>query len=255
MMRLATLYKITNTINGMYYWGIVYGKNKTIHDRFEEHMTGKGGTLLFREGVTIYGRENFMVEEIMTGPLNDIRDIEITYNKSNLWPSGYNGNTSHAIVLTDEQQDRISATKKEKFKNNPETKPVPPNWKGKKRSDKMRSNLSASKMGHEVDTNTREKISKTWTARALTDPNTCNRKLCLAISPSGEAHYSIMGKVKLLSKFGIYYPKVHLLNTGIPINDMGKYKPRKMHGWIIYDDPILIEKILPTLENLKTYEE
>ena len=43
-MKIATLYKITNTINGLFYWGIVYGKNKTVLDRFEEHMSGKGGT-------------------------------------------------------------------------------------------------------------------------------------------------------------------------------------------------------------------
>lgn len=253
-MKIATLYKITNTINGLFYWGIVYGKNKTVLDRFEEHMTGKGGTLLYKEGVLLFGRENFIVEEIVTGPVEELRILESEYNKLNLWPVGYNGNTAHAIVLTDEQQARISATKKEKFKNNPESKPIPPNWKGKKRSDTMKARLKASKMGHVVDDSTKEKISKSWTARAISDPGTCNRKPCLAIDPAGEAHYSVMGKCSLLYRFGIYYPKANLLNTGKPISAIGKMKPKKIHGWIIYDDPILIKTILPTLEKVTTYE-
>lgn len=253
-MTMATLYKITNTINGLFYWGIVYGKNKTVLDRFEEHMTGKGGTLLYKEGVLLFGRENFIVEEITTGLLEELRILESEYNRLNLWPAGYNGNTAHAIVLTDEQQARISATKKEKFKNTPETKPIPPNWKGKKRSATMKARLSASKMGHAVDHTTKEKISKTWTVRALSDPNTCNRKPCLAIDPAGEAHYSIMGKCNLLKRFGIYYPKASLLNTGNPIVAIGKNKPNKINGWIIYDDPSLIKLILPTLEKVNTYE-
>jgi len=252
-MKIATLYKVTNIVNGMFYWGIVYGKNKTVLDRFEEHMAGKGGTLLYKEGVLIFGRENFMVEEIMTGPLNELRLIESERNSKNLWPIGYNGSTSHAIVLTSEQRERISATKKEKFRNNPETKPIPPNWKGKKRSDTMKDRLTASKTGHVVDDATKEKISKTWTARASSDPGTCNRKPCLAIDPTGEAHYSIMGKCNLLNRFGIYYPKASLLNTGKPIVAIGKKKPKKINGWIIYDDPLIIETVLPTLKKVITY--
>lgn len=253
-MKIAILYKITNTINGMYYWGIVYGKNKTVEDRFEEHMIGKGGTILYKEGVLIFGRKNFIIETILTGPLDELRLIESEYNKNNLWPNGYNGNTSHAIVLTEEQQLRISATKIKKFKNFPESKPIPPNWKGKKRSDSMREKLRTSKIGHTVSDETKEKISRTWSARASKDPNTCNRKACLAIDPEGQAHYSAMGKCDLLYRFGIYYPKANLLNTGKPISAIGKTKPKKIHGWTIYDDPTLIETILPTLEKITIYE-
>jgi hypothetical protein len=84
-------------------------------------MTGKGGTILYREGVLVFGRENFIIETILIGELEEIRLIESRYNKTNLWPIGYNGNTSHAIVLTEEQQVKISTTKKEKFKNVPES--------------------------------------------------------------------------------------------------------------------------------------
>jgi hypothetical protein len=213
-------------------------------------MTGKGGTILYREGVLVFGRENFIIETILIGELEEIRLIESRYNKTNLWPIGYNGNTSHAIVLTEEQQVKISTTKKEKFKNVPESKPIPPNWSGKKRSSAMRKKLSISKMGHIVSSETKEKISKTWSERASQDPNTCNRKACLAIDPSGQAHYSVMGKCNLLYRFRIYYPKANLLNTGKPFDALGK----TLHGWTIYDDPVLIETILPTLEKISIYE-
>jgi hypothetical protein len=39
-MTITTLYKITNIINNMCYYGIVYAKGKTIYDRFNDHMTG-----------------------------------------------------------------------------------------------------------------------------------------------------------------------------------------------------------------------
>lgn len=249
-MILATLYKITNKINGMFYWGIVYGKNKTINHRFDDHMRGKGGRFLYKHGVLQFGAENFQIEAIKTDSLDSIREIEVTLNKTNLWPIGYNGNTSHAIVLTQSQQEQISKTKQKKFKDHPETKPIPPNWKGRTRSNTMRKRLSDSKMGHLVDIATREKIGKTWSARAIADPNTCNRKTCLLIDPVGHGHYSIMGKKKLLKKLGLPEMKQQVYNTGIAFSSCNTTKSR---GWYFYDDILLIEKLLIKI-SVRTYE-
>jgi len=96
-------YKITNTVNGMFYNGIVY-KDLDISRRFEEHLSGKGGVILFEEGITKFGRESFMIEEMVRGELEDVREWEHKQNIDNLWPKGYNGNAGKVIVRTEETE-------------------------------------------------------------------------------------------------------------------------------------------------------
>lgn len=94
-------YKITNTVNNMCYYGIIYKEGKTVDDRLKEHMSGKGGVILYSEGVEKYGSEAFIVEEIIEGELDNIREWEKNINTTNLWPTGYNGNAGPAIVKSD----------------------------------------------------------------------------------------------------------------------------------------------------------
>lgn len=94
-------YKITNVQNGMCYYGIIYKKGKTVEDRLEEHMAGKGGVILYSEGVEKYGADAFTIEELIEGDLDDIRVWEKNMNSTNLWPIGYNGNAGSAIIKSD----------------------------------------------------------------------------------------------------------------------------------------------------------
>tara|TARA_R110000772_G_C13217422_1_gene431500 strand:+ start:146 stop:877 length:732 start_codon:yes stop_codon:yes gene_type:complete len=94
-------YRVTNTVNNMCYYGIIYKEGKTVEDRLQEHMSGKGGVILFSEGVEKYGLEAFIVEEIIEGELDDIREWEKNINTTNLWPKGYNGNAGPVIVKSD----------------------------------------------------------------------------------------------------------------------------------------------------------
>ena len=99
-------YKITNTINGMCYFGIVYGKNPNIHQRFKKHMMGKGGVYLYNFGVCRYGAGVFIIEEIIRGELKDVRDWEHGECIKHLWPNGYNGNAGKAILKTTESEKK-----------------------------------------------------------------------------------------------------------------------------------------------------
>lgn len=257
----SKLYKITNTSNGMVYYGIIYKKNKTIYERFEEHMTGKGGKFLYDEGVLKYGRVSFSIELLETGPLDYIRDREVELNKTNLWPVGYNGNTSHAIIVSQEGHKEITRKKKEAWDIDPTKKPVPPNWKGKTRSDKMRSKLSKSKTGHIVTDETRSKISKSLEGKIHSaetidkrnksiekNPNAYNRKNWLLVSPSGEMHYT-KGKIHQKSKeLGLSYSKTFKinLNTGVAITTIN---PSPLRGWTVYNDNDKIDILLKNHES------
>lgn len=94
----AQLYCITCKINNWKYWGMVYKKNKTYLDRFEEHMIGKGGKHLYK-GVLKYGRDSFSVKLIMTSSVNKIRNLEILKTKNTQFKQnkGWNGNVGKAI--------------------------------------------------------------------------------------------------------------------------------------------------------------
>ena len=263
-MKIASLYKITNIINNMIYYGIVYGKNKTVLDRFNDHMTGKGGKILFEKGVCEYGPNNFIVEILETGELGQIAALEVSLIKGNLWPTGYNGNAAHAFLLTPEQHEKSSAKKRARYQKDPTTKPVPPNWRGKRRSDRMKSRVSNSKMGHSVSTETRQKLSKANIGKLLSsdtkekikeslakNENAYGRKSWLAISPTGKMYHQIGhgNKEQFLASIGcVYSSTLHTnLNTGIPV--FSPRKGSKNHGWTFYNDKELIMKILEEHNN------
>lgn len=267
-MKIATLYKITNIITDLRYYGIVYKKNKTILDRFEEHMIGKGGKILYEQGVLIHGRNNFKIETLCVGELYYIADLEIKLNKSNLWPIGYNGNTSHALILTTEQHSLCSAKKRARYAIDPTTKPIPPNWKGKKRSKKMRDKLSLSKMGHEVRDDVKEVLrlaatGKTWKQSTYDKINKfrkenllscCGRKAWLCISPEGVGHFKIGDSNNFFQILGLSYSSTILknLNTDLPI--VSKRSDSKSNGWIVYNDIDKITKIMKSDIEVIKYE-
>jgi hypothetical protein len=116
VMTEAIGYRVTNTINKMIYNGIIY-KDLDIARRFEEHMTGRGGVLLFENGVCKYGRECFTIEEVCIGSLEDIREWEYLENINNLWPVGYNGNAGKVIINTPDTKKKQKASFKRYLDN------------------------------------------------------------------------------------------------------------------------------------------
>lgn len=113
----AQLYCITCKNNGWKYWGIVYRKNKTYLDRFEEHMSGRGGKHLYK-GVLKYGRDSFSIELIKTGSLKQIRNLEIQQTKNTQFKQqkGWNGNVGMAIYNDKKTLQRIAQKRQLKQK-------------------------------------------------------------------------------------------------------------------------------------------
>jgi hypothetical protein len=118
-MRIAKGYKVTNVVNNMVYYGIIY-KDLDITRRFKQHMCGKGGVFLYREGVLKYGEENFKVEEVICGELNEVREWEYNQCLANLWPIGYNGNAGKAIIQTNETSEKRKIAYKKYIDNRTE---------------------------------------------------------------------------------------------------------------------------------------
>lgn len=118
----AYLYQITNVKNNMAYVGITYSskRDKTIHERFAEHMRGKGSSrikIALDEG---YDVSDFKIELLEKSKdieyLRD-REIEEIKNRNTLHPNGYNGNLGKVIIITEEIKEKISNTKRKKYEN------------------------------------------------------------------------------------------------------------------------------------------
>lgn len=257
-MREATLYKIINIINNKSYFGIVFGKKQTPEKRFEQHMSGKGGKLLYKYGVKKYGRENFKLEILEKGEINYIRNLEVQNNQNNLYPIGYNGNVSHAMILTPQQRQQALKTRSEMLKLYPERKPIPPIWKGKKRSEAMRKKLSASKTGHTVSEEARKKISNTLKGRKQSQETVAKRKLTLlqhptafgkqhwlAISSENVYHYTHGKAIEMCKKIGVSRGKTYYknMNTGTPLVSK-RPMVSKCEGWTFYNDEQKIKQLL-----------
>jgi hypothetical protein len=112
---MAQGYVIINTVNNMKYYGIVYRKNKTYLDRFHEHICGKGGKILFKEGILKFGKEKFTCELLIEGDLSVVKKWEDDITKNNLWPIGYNGNAGHVIINTPETRQKALKTRYLKY--------------------------------------------------------------------------------------------------------------------------------------------
>jgi hypothetical protein len=104
---MKQVYKITNLNNMKSYIGISICESQTHMDRFEKHMTGKGGVWIKKDldsGEAL--REDFVIELLEEGnqPDDYYRDMEIYYIEyfDTLYPKGYNGNKGNYIIATEE---------------------------------------------------------------------------------------------------------------------------------------------------------
>lgn len=104
---MKQVYMITNFKNGKSYIGISICENQTHMNRFELHMTGKGGVWIKRdldEGLAT--RDDFVIELLEEGDHPDeyyrMQEIYYIEHFDTLYPRGYNGNKGNYIVMTEE---------------------------------------------------------------------------------------------------------------------------------------------------------
>jgi hypothetical protein len=105
--QMKQVYMITNVNNGKSYIGISICENRTHMNRFELHMTGKGGVWIKKdldEGIAT--RDDFVIELLEEGDHPDeyyrMQEIYYIEHFDTLYPRGYNGNKGNYIVMNEE---------------------------------------------------------------------------------------------------------------------------------------------------------
>lgn len=114
---MKQVYKITNLKNMKSYIGVSIAETQTHMDRFEKHMTGKGGVWIkkdLEEGLAT--RDDFIIEVLEEGdePDDYYKSMEEYYIEvfDTLYPKGYNGNKGNYIVVTPEIIQKILETRR-----------------------------------------------------------------------------------------------------------------------------------------------
>lgn len=117
---MKQVYMITNLKNDKSYIGVSICADQTHMNRFELHMTGKGGVWIkkdLEEGLAT--RDDFVIELLEEGhhPDEYYRSQEIYYIEQfdTLYPRGYNGNKGNYIVMTEEMQEKARKTRRQNY--------------------------------------------------------------------------------------------------------------------------------------------
>lgn len=261
-------YKIKNKKTNKYYVGSQYGKNANKDNFFKTYFTSSRS---INEDIKNEGIEIFEIISLIER--NDAREYESYYlqkcysllGKDKFLNLFYNRTLSPGILLDDEIIARQTATKKLKWSNGDISKPVPPNWKGKERSARMKRRLSESKMGHLVSRETRQKLrdanlgkvqtqeTKEKRAKSLAlSKNAYGRKHWLFISPNNKYYYTLGKRNQRLHELGLSEGPgfINYVNTGTSPSQ------GKNIGWCFYEGEQTIKKILNTVkqENIIYYE-
>jgi hypothetical protein len=267
-MNKPYFYKIKNKITNKYYVGSQYGKNANKDNFFKTYFTSSQS---IHEAIKTEGIETFEIISLVER--NDAREYEAYYlqkcysllGKDKFLNLFYNRSLSPGILLDDKIIAKQTATKKSKWTNGSISKPVPPNWKGKKRSDQMKRRLSESKMGHEVTAETKQKLRKanlgkkqsadTKSKRAQSLANNKNaygKKHWLFISPDGLYYYTVGKRNKRLHDLNLSEGPgfINYVNTG------NTPSQGKNVGWIFFEGQDQIEQTLNTIpeEKIVRYE-
>lgn len=241
---MAYLYKITNLVNEMVYYGMIWKGGKTVEDRLEEHMNGRGSKCLYKEGCLKFGEENFVVELLASGDFEEIKEMENNLVSENLWPIGYNKSKIKAHKNSQEKMREITNERQEKIASGEIKSSPPPNWKGKKRSRAMRRKLSKSKKEQKEE----------WLQKVNKHPNAFGRKSWLAIDQNNVGHYSERGKDKLFENIECNYSTFQRSGQ-INLDGPTKFnKNCKNQGWMLFNDEKLIKEKLKKLSHIIIYE-
>jgi len=104
----AILYVIKNTKNKFVYYGMIHKVNKTIEQRLQDHITGRGAGVFLHKAINKIGKENFYIEEIDRGPFDYISKKEKDLSSESLWikERGYNGNSGRCILMNKEMYEK-----------------------------------------------------------------------------------------------------------------------------------------------------
>lgn len=105
----ATLYKITHTPSKLIYYGSIWAQGKTIQDRLDEHLTGRGSKFIFKLINDGASPHEFFIEQIAVGDIDTICSEESKLAANNLWPIGLNGNAGKNIIRTKKGQQKVSS--------------------------------------------------------------------------------------------------------------------------------------------------
>lgn len=131
---MKQVYKITNLKNLKSYIGISICAEQNHMDRFEKHMTGKGGVWIKKDLETgMATRDDFIIELLEEGEESDdwYRNLETYYIEffDTLYPNGYNGNKGNYIVMTQEVIQKILETKsRNRAAGLHKRSGIPPGW-------------------------------------------------------------------------------------------------------------------------------
>jgi len=119
-IQMKQIYKITNLKNSKSYIGISICADQNHMNRFDLHMTGKGGVWIKRDlDDGLATRDDFVIELLEEGtePVEYYRSQEIYYIEyfNTLHPNGYNGNKGYYIVMTPELLEKAQQKRKQNF--------------------------------------------------------------------------------------------------------------------------------------------
>jgi len=267
-MNKPYFYKIRNKLTNKYYVGSQYGKTANKDNFFSTYFTSSQyvNEVITNDGVDVF-------EIVVIKERDDARDYEAYYlqkcyrllGKDKFLNMFYNRNMSPGILLDEIIIAKQTETKQNKWNNGEIPKPIPPNWRGKQRSKKMRERLSQSKMGHSVSKKTRQKLrdanlgktqtQETKNKRAMSlasNQNAYGRKHWLFVSPENKYYYTIGKRNQRLHELGLSE------GPGF-INYVNTYKSPsqgKNISWLFYEGEENIKNILQNIpqENIIYYE-
>lgn len=249
-------YKIKDKETGKYYVGTQYGKTASKDNFFISYFTS---SQTIKKIVKIRGKDSFEVVKIYER--DDAREYEAYYlqrcysllGKEKFLSLFYNRNLSPGILLDESIIEKQTLTKKSKWNAGLISKPLPPNWKGKSRSESMKQKLSDSKKGHPVSDDTRKKLrdsnlgkkqsNKTVQKRlaALKENDRAfNKKHWLFVSPSKKFYYAVGKRNIRMTELGL------VLGSSFYkfVNTHQSPTIGKNAGWLFFEGKSKIEEIL-----------
>lgn len=261
-------YKLKHIPTGRYYVGSQYGKNSDPSNLMDTYLTS---SKYVRNLIEEHGKTSFQVVDVIVRP--DAREYERRYltrvykflGKKRFMLIMINRNISPGILLDELSLQKMKETRASRMLNGSIKTPVPPSWKGKKRSATMCERLSASKMGHIVSSQTRDKIRDSLRGKSQSDEtkkrraetlskskNAYGKKHWLFISPDKKYYYTIGKRNTRLHELGLTEGPgfINYVNTG------SSPSKGKNIGWLFFEGEDNILKLLSTINemNIIKYE-
>lgn len=253
-------YKIKHKETGKYYVGSQYGKTANKDNFFISYFTSSQA---IKQIIKDRGKDLFEIVKIYER--EDAREYEAHYlqrcysvlGKEKFLSIFYNRNLAPGILLDESIIKQQTVTKKIKWDAGIISKPLPPNWKGKTRSDSMKQKLSNSKKGHLVSTNTRNKLrdanlgkkqSKQTVEKRLdalkNNDRAFNKKHWLFVSPEKNFYYAIGKRNIRMQELGLVLgPSFYNFVNTLQSPTIGKNL-----GWLFFEGKDIIEQVLKDVE-------